>query len=101
MALTALAAVVLGRQLGAAQYGDYAWSFAWATTFALPAALGADQLLVREAAVARDHGDWGRLRALMRSTLGRSAAVALAVIAVAAVVLALGGAGLGARRAAL
>jgi O-antigen/teichoic acid export membrane protein len=101
MGLTGIAAVIIGRELGPAGYGDYAWAFAWATTLALPAALGADQLLVREAAVARGRGEWTRLRALLRSTLGWSAAVAVAAIAVAALALELAGGGLGTRRAAL
>jgi O-antigen/teichoic acid export membrane protein len=101
MGLTGIAAVIIGRELGAAGYGEYAWAFAWATTLALPAALGADQLLVREAAVAQERGEWARLRALLRSTLGWSAAVAVAAIAIAAIAIELAGGGLGPRREAL
>jgi O-antigen/teichoic acid export membrane protein len=98
IALTATAAVVLGHELGASGYGDYAWAFAWAMTLALPAALGADQLMVREAAVARDNGGWSELRSLVRSALPSSVAVALAAIAVAGLVIALVGGALGSRR---
>ena len=101
MALAAIAAVVLGRELGAAGYGTYAWAFAWVAALAVPAALGADQLLVRDAAVARDRGEWARLRSLLRSALGWSAAASLATVAVATVVLAAAGGGLGTRQTAL
>jgi O-antigen/teichoic acid export membrane protein len=101
MALAALAAIVLARTLGPAGYGSYAWAYAAAVALSVPAALGADQLLVREAGVTLDRGDRPRLRALVRSVFRDVvlASAAGALLVLAAVVL-LGG-DLGARRSAL
>jgi O-antigen/teichoic acid export membrane protein len=102
LAAAGLASLVAARELGAAGYGTYAWAYALATALAVPAALGADQLLTREAGVAVDHGDWAGLRTLVRSALrwvGLSAAGAAALGAV--VVLLTAGGNPGARGTAL
>jgi O-antigen/teichoic acid export membrane protein len=101
MGLALAAGVVLAHALGAPGYGTYQWAFAWVSTLALIATLGTDQLLVREAGIVLESGRWGALRALVRSTLGRVTAVALAVAALGAIVVAAAGGGLGARQATL
>ena len=70
MALAAAAAVILARHLGPGGYGVYSWAFAWVSALAVPAALGADQLLVRESALTLDQGG-GTLRSLLRSAFIR------------------------------
>src|SRR3954453_16579285 len=80
MGLGALAGILLARSLGPSGYGAYSWSFAWATTVAAPAALGADQLLAREAGVELDRGRWGALRALLRSALVTVVGVSLCLV---------------------
>jgi O-antigen/teichoic acid export membrane protein len=102
MGLAVIAGILLARTLGPSGYGAYSWSFAWATTLAAPAALGADQLLAREAGVEVDRGHWGALRALLRSALGTVVAVSLCVVVVCGLVtLAIGRDELGARHTAL
>ncbi len=101
MGLTAMAAILLARALGTGGYGTYSWAFAWASTLATIAALGADQLLLRESAVALDRSDWDGLRALLRSVLGRVTIAAVGAVAVLTALLALAGGGSGTRRAAL
>ena len=101
MVLALITGILLARELGAAGYGTYSWAFAWATALAISAALGVDQLLVREGGIARDRGEWGRLRGLLGSALGWVAGVsALGVVAAAAVIV-LGADGIDARRTAL
>jgi O-antigen/teichoic acid export membrane protein len=101
MGLAGIAGIVIARTLGAAGYGTYSWAFAWASGLAVPAALGADQLLVRESGVALERGGWDGLRGLVRSTLGRVALVSVALTVVGEVGLALAGGDMGARRVAL
>src|SRR4051794_16901495 len=92
MGLGMIAGIVLARTLGPAGYGSYSWAFSWATALAVPAALGADQLLAREAGVELERGRWDALRALLRSALVTVAAVALCAAVVGAVaVVASGG----------
>lgn len=80
MALAATAGIVLARRLGPSGYGIYSWAFAWVTALSVPAALGADQLLVREAAIALDCGDRAGLRSLVMSALRRVTFASLAVV---------------------
>lgn len=101
MALAGIAGIVLARALGPTGYGTYSWAFALVAAVAIPAALGADQLLVREAGIALDRAQWDGLRALVRSALTQVTLVSLAVAAAGASVLALTGGGLGARGTAL
>jgi O-antigen/teichoic acid export membrane protein len=101
MGLAVITGIVLARTLGPSGYGTYSWAFAWGSVLAIPAALGADQLLSREAGVALDRGHGERLRALVSSALGLVATVSLVAAAIGAVVaLALGGE-LGSRQSAL
>jgi O-antigen/teichoic acid export membrane protein len=101
MTLAFVTSILLARELGAAGFGTYSWAFAWATALAIPAALGADQLLVREGAAARERKDWGRMRWLLGSALGWVAGVAGLGVVVGAAVIVLGGDGIDARRTAL
>jgi O-antigen/teichoic acid export membrane protein len=93
MALGGIAAIVLARALGPAGYGTYSWAFAWVAALAVPAALGADQLLVREAGIALDRGDGPRLRGLVRSTLRYVVPVSIAAALLVMAVDVAGGAG--------
>jgi O-antigen/teichoic acid export membrane protein len=87
MGLAAVGAIVVARALGAAGYGTYSWAYALVLSIAIPAALGADQLLTREAGVAVDRADWGRLRTLMRSVLGSVGLFSFGAAALGAVVV--------------
>ena len=100
MALAGVAAIVLARELGSSGYGIYSWAFAWVAALAVPAALGADELLVRQTGVAVDRGEWDQLRALVRSTFGRVLLVSLGLAIAGATALVLAG-GSDARRSAL
>jgi O-antigen/teichoic acid export membrane protein len=93
MGLGGVAAIVLARALGPAGYGTYSWAYAWVAALAVPAALGADQLLVREAGIALDRGDRPRLRGLVRSALRYVVPVSLAAALLVMAVVAAGGAG--------
>jgi O-antigen/teichoic acid export membrane protein len=101
MGLAVITGILLARTLGPAGYGTYAWAFAWGSALAIPAALGADQLLSREAGVALDRGHWDRLRALIRSALCLVAAVSLGAAAAGAVAALALGDSLGDRQSAL
>jgi O-antigen/teichoic acid export membrane protein len=101
MALAAIAGIVLARALGPTGYGAYSWAFALVAALAIPAALGADQLLVREAGIALDRARWDALRALVRSALTQVTLVSIAVAVLGASVLALAGGRLGDRGTAL
>lgn len=87
MAFSAVATILLARELGAAAYGTYSWAVVLVLALSLPAALGADQLLVREAGVALDRGDWGRLRTLVRSALRHVAVVSAGAAALGVVIV--------------
>jgi O-antigen/teichoic acid export membrane protein len=101
MAMGGISGIVLARALGAKGYGAYTWAFALVAALSIPGALGADQLLMREAGITLDRANWGALRALVRSMVNRVALLTFAIAATAEPVLALAGGGLGARRDAL
>jgi O-antigen/teichoic acid export membrane protein len=101
MALAGIAAIVLARTLGPAGYGTYAWASAWVVALSIPAALGADQLLVREAGVALDSGAFPRLRALVRAALATVVLVALAAALLVLLGALVAGGGSSGRRSAL
>ena len=65
-ALTFASTLLLARILGSDRFGVYAYAMAWATLLAIPALLGADQLLMREVAANLAREDWGLLRGILR-----------------------------------
>jgi O-antigen/teichoic acid export membrane protein len=99
--LAGLVAIVLARELGPAGYGTYAWAYAWVVALAVPAALGADQLLMRDAGIALDRGDRPRLRGLVRSALGVVLLISTAAALLVMAGVAVAGVGSDARRSAL
>jgi O-antigen/teichoic acid export membrane protein len=88
-ALGVVGGLVLARALGTHGYGAYSWALAVAGGLSVPAALGFDLLLVREAAVLGRRGDWPALRGMWVRARSMSA-VAGVVLAAAVAALAAG-----------
>src|SRR5512147_1191794 len=63
--LTVLSTVVLGRLLGAGEYGAYAYAFSWATVLAIIAVAGTDVLAVREVAKNKADNDPEKLKGVV------------------------------------
>ncbi len=66
VALGVLVPLVLGRLLGAAGYGTYAYASAWALLIGSVGAFGLDIVAIRELAAARTRGAWNEVRAFSR-----------------------------------
>jgi O-antigen/teichoic acid export membrane protein len=79
--------LVLARNLGATEYGSYAWALAWLTIARLVVGLGFDKSVVREIALDSRTGDMARMRGLLRKC---TQALVLVTVITAPVVLALG-----------
>lgn len=83
MALLWLTAVLLGRMLGLANFGTYAFLTSLVAVLRLPATFGTPMLMVREVGAARATEDWGRMRGVatwaLRFVLLTSIPIALAV----------------------
>jgi len=79
--------VLLARALGPAGLGVFEHAMAWAAVLAVPAGLGADQLVVREVAAARATGRFDLVRGIAKcsawSIAGSAALVALLAAAIA------------------
>ncbi len=77
-----LLSIVLARTLGAADYGVYAYAFAWLGFLLVFAQLGAPTLVLRELADARHHERWSLVRGILQASqklvLGASILVGLA-----------------------
>jgi O-antigen/teichoic acid export membrane protein len=58
--------ILLARLLNLGGYGVYALVTEWLTFLAIPTALGMDRLMVREIAVYRAQGAWGKLHGFLR-----------------------------------
>jgi O-antigen/teichoic acid export membrane protein len=77
-----LFSLLLGRLLGAHQYGHYAFTMAWVALLTVPALVGMENLTVRHVAGYRASGDDARLRGLLRFVvLAVSAASCLLAVA--------------------
>lgn len=61
--------VLLARLLGPADFGRFEAAMAWAGVLGVGAGLGAEKLVVRDTAVARQAGDPARIRAVLRTAL--------------------------------
>jgi O-antigen/teichoic acid export membrane protein len=85
--LAFLNAIILGRLLGAGGYGAYANAVAWVNILVIPALFGFTTLLVRDVAIYRSRGEWGKLKGLLRFSnsfvLGLSVFLALILLAAA------------------
>lgn len=79
-----LGTIALTHTLGAAGYGAYAFTFAWATVLTVPAALGLSPLVVRTVAAYRERGAWGAMRGILRRT-SQVVALSSALVATVAV----------------
>lgn len=64
--LTFIISVFLARLLGTSGFGTYAYAVTWAYLLGIPATLGLDNLIVREAAVYQTQSAWSLLRGLLR-----------------------------------
>ncbi|OGF53202.1 MAG: polysaccharide biosynthesis protein, partial [Candidatus Fraserbacteria bacterium RBG_16_55_9] len=58
--------VLLARWMGVAEYGTYAYVFAWATFLTIPAGLGLPTAVLRFIPEYKTKGDWARLRGVIR-----------------------------------
>lgn len=72
--------------LGTAGFGLFSYAIAWAALLAVPAALGLEQLIVRDVAAAQAQGEAGRVRGMI--------AWSVRAVALVSVACAVGGAGL-------
>jgi O-antigen/teichoic acid export membrane protein len=63
--LTLLTSVVLARSLGAKGYGAYAYAVSWVSLLLIPATMGLDTLLTREAARCRTTDNWPVLKGVL------------------------------------
>jgi O-antigen/teichoic acid export membrane protein len=79
--------LLLARNLGATEYGSYAWALAWLTIARLVVGLGFDKSVVREIALDSRAGDLARMRGLLRRC---TQALVLVTVITVPVVLALG-----------
>jgi O-antigen/teichoic acid export membrane protein len=83
-----LTLLIVARMLGATAFGVYAIALACANVLGVPAAVGFDRLLIREAAALRAAERWGALRGILRRAtqlaLASSALLALTLAAIAA-----------------
>ncbi|HEX7710265.1 MAG TPA: flippase [Sphingomonadaceae bacterium] len=62
--LSLISGIILGRSLGSAGYGYYAFAIAAVGFISIPAQLGLPPLIVREVAVGHARGEWSLLRGL-------------------------------------
>lgn len=73
--------VLLARLLGPSGFGVYETAMAWAGVLGVAAGLGAEKLVVREVAAAREVGDWSRVRGVVRAAvLGTAGTAALVAV---------------------
>jgi O-antigen/teichoic acid export membrane protein len=87
VALAFLTSVMLARILGSEGYGLYAWVMAWAGLLTVPALLGLDRLMVREAAARGAVGEWGEVRGILRWSFRVVAGFSILLAAAAASVV--------------
>ena len=75
--------LLLARLLSPEQYGAYAYALAWVNLLVVPAVIGLDKLVIRNAAVLEAERNWAQLRGLWHFSLltagGLGAALALSI----------------------
>jgi O-antigen/teichoic acid export membrane protein len=79
--------ILLTRSLGASGYGAYTYAMSWAVTLNVLATCGLDRLVLRQVAAHQVHGQWGRLRGLLREANRAGLCISLG-LALAAALLA-------------
>ena len=85
--LTFATSIVLARLLGLSGYGVYALVLEWLNLLAIPTALGMDRFMVREVAVYRAQGAWGKVHGFLRWGNAAVFVTSLVVAALGAVVV--------------
>jgi O-antigen/teichoic acid export membrane protein len=85
--LSVITAAVLGRLLGPAGYGAYAYAISWVTLLSVPAVMGLDVLAIREGSRYIAKKEWGVLRGLLSWSFRMVLALALALALMTAGVL--------------
>lgn len=89
-----LTGILLGRLLGATDYGRYAFAITLVIVFRIGVALGFPMMLLKTIAAYQGNGDWGRLLGLLRTaavTMTTAGAVLAAAVGLAAEFLWSGG----------
>ena len=83
--LTFVISVIFARFLGTAGLGTYSYAITWANLLSIPAALGIDQLIVREISIYRNQSRWGLMAGMLRwsNFVVCSAGIILALVAIA------------------
>ena len=83
--LTFIMSVIFARFLGTAGLGTYSYAITWANLLSIPAALGIDQLIVREMAIYRHQSRWSLMAGILRwsNFMVCSAGIILALVAIA------------------
>ena len=64
--LAFIMSVIFARFLGRSGLGTYSYASTWANLLSIPAALGIDQLIIREIAIYRNQSNWGLLGGILR-----------------------------------
>ncbi len=82
--LTFIMSVIFARLLGTTGLGTYSYATTWANLLSIPAALGIDQLIVREIAIYRSKSRWSLMGGILRwaNLIVLGAGIILAVTAV-------------------
>lgn len=84
-ALAFVMSVIFARFLGKSGLGTYSYATTWANLLSIPAALGLDQLIIREVAVHRSKAEYGLIGGILRfaSILVLASSITVALVAVA------------------
>jgi O-antigen/teichoic acid export membrane protein len=75
--------LLLAHILGPAGLGAYTYAMSWATLLAVPATLGMDKYVIRQAALYYDKGDWEHLRVFLKTANGAVLVASVALVMLA------------------
>lgn len=84
--LAFIMSIIFARFLGTSGLGTYSYATTWANLLSIPAALGLDQLMIREIAVYRSKAEYGLMGGILRwaNIVVLSSGITLALVAVVA-----------------
>ncbi len=85
-ALAFVMSVIFARVLGTSGLGTYSYATTWANLLSIPAALGLDQLMIREVAIYRSKAEYGLMGGMLRwaNLVVLSSSITMALVAVVA-----------------
>lgn len=85
-ALAFVMSVIFARFLGKIGLGTYSYAMTWANLLSIPAALGLDQLMIREIAIYRSKANYGLMGGILRwaNIVVLSSSITFTLIAIAA-----------------